>query len=221
MSDDYYDVSLDMEKSDKELKAFVLERRQRKRIFQRLSSGFYFHKSRTIRFLTLTSSPRSGPIRDDWKEFVKRVRRSCPIDFIEHLSGAPLMSFKSMLEPVRFEYLAVFTDEGEGVVHCVYVGDYLPVEWIRDLWSDIHQAYGVNIRFVRSCYNPGGLAGYLITQYVGKQNAIRHYQMSKGWLPSGYADAWTKIKRDYKKDDITKRLVRWHKWLDKFHQKQL
>jgi len=43
------------------------------------------------------------------------------------------------------EYIATFTNEGYGVIHVVFVGTYIPFEWIQEKWKKIHCAFQVNI----------------------------------------------------------------------------
>lgn len=189
---DYY------EKIERE-KELVLLRRQRKRIFQRLSSGMYYWKSDALRFLTLTSAPDSGDIWRAWKSFVQQVRRKYG----------------------QFAYFMIQTNEGNGVIHCVFKGKYIPFEWIQDKWRRYHGAFHVNIKKVGKVYSPSGLAGYFLSQYIQRQNAIVRYQMSRDWLPPGNIKIWTIVKRKYRKRGMEVILESWHEWLDSNHQTKL
>lgn len=180
-------------------KQLVLQRRQRKRVFQRLSSGMYYWKADTLRFLTLTSSPNSVDIWRAWKSFVQQVRRKYG----------------------QFAYFMIQTNEGNGVIHCVFKGKYIPFEWIQDKWTIYHGAFHVNIKKVGKVYSPSGLAGYFLTQYIGHQNAIVRYQMSRDWLPPKNIEKWTWMKRRYRKKGMNVVLNEWHNWLDGKHQAKL
>lgn len=199
---------------------FIISR-QRKRLYHRLSTAFYYNRHKTIRFITLTSSPGSGDLPKDFNKLVKKLRRVCPIDFIEYLSGKDLMKYKKMLEPMNFEYLAVFTEEGHGVIHLIYVGDYIPFQFLQEIWQECHNAYGVNIKQVKDVYNASGLAGYVLSQYVRGQNALKTYRHSKRFLPDGYQSRWNRIKRDHRGESLDIKILHYHNWLDTLHQQKL
>jgi hypothetical protein len=219
------------------------EERQRKRLFQRLITGLYFHRKEQIRFITLTSGQHSpDTLRDSWKEIVKRIRRTTPasLALAGYVPGQDINKWKTFCEPLKFEYLAVFTNEGRGVVHVVAAGDYIPFQWLQDNWSDIHSAYGVNIKKVRPyirrknrkgyrraaprtgdmVYFPPGLASYLLTQYVRNQSAIRWVQHSRGWVYPGFVKDWTRLKRWHKNEPLAEKIQRWHKFLDDYREPQ-
>src|SRR5260370_34261404 len=75
-----------------------------------------------LRFLTLTSSPRSPRmVQRSLQILVKRIRR---------MFG-------------KFEYCCVRTSEGYGVLHLVYRGCFIPIAWIRLTWYEILGAFEV------------------------------------------------------------------------------
>lgn len=152
--------------------------------------------------------------------------------------------YRSLVNPLFFEYFAVFTDEGLGVVHCIYAGDYIPFQWIQDQWIDLHCAYGVNIKKVRAyqkerhkkgsysryrgksgdkVYYPAGLAGYMLNQYLRGQSAIRTINHSRGWVYPGFVDDWRKVKRANKGATMQETVQAWHAFLDdkRFPQQKL
>lgn len=218
---DGIDGSYDYFEFDKICKQEYIVSRQRKRLYHRLSTAFYYNRHRTIRFVTLTSSPTSGEMKKDFKKLYERLRRACPIDFIDYLSGNDLFKYKKMLEPLKFEYLAVFTSEGFGVVHLIYVGDYIPFKYLQDLWITCHGAYGVNIKMVKDVYNASGLAGYVLSQYCRGQDALKTYRYSKPFLPVGYDHVWKRIKRDNKGRSLDYKLYLFHSWIDTKHQQHI
>lgn len=204
----------------------------------------YFHRKETFRFLTLTSSQHSQDMRSSWKELVKRIRRLTPAALLldGYLTGDDMSKYDCLVDYMTFEYFAVFTDEGLGVVHCVYAGDYLPFQWLQDTWIDIHSAYGVNIKKVKTftrrkgasyrkyrgkpgdkVYYPAGLAGYMLNQYLRGQNAIRTINHSRGWVYPGFVDDWTRVKRAMKNKSLDEKVKAWHYILDerKVYQENL
>jgi hypothetical protein len=159
----------------------------------------YYWKADTLRFLTLTSAPDSVEIWRAWKSFVQQVRRKYG----------------------QFAYFMIQTNEGNGVIHCVFKGKYIPFKWIQDKWKIYHGAFQVNIKRVGKVYSPSGLAGYFLTQYIGHQNAIVRYQMSRDWLPPKNIEKWTWMKRRYREKGMTVILNQWHIWLDEKHQTKI
>jgi len=79
----------------------------------------------------------------------------------------------------------------------------------------------VNIKRVGKVYSPSGLAGYFLTQYIGHQNAIVRYQMSRDWLPPKNIEKWTWMKRRYREKGMTVILNQWHILLDEKHQTKI
>lgn len=215
----------------------IKDRRQRGRLFQRLVSGMYYHRKKQFRFLTLTSGQHSPDIRLSWQHLVGRIRRLTGAALLQdgYLTGDDMNKYGSLVDELKFEYFAVFTDEGLGVIHVIYAGDFIPFQWLQDTWIDIHTAYGVNIQKVRNfkksavkkgsyhryrgksgdkVYYPAGLAGYMLQQYLKGQSAIRWLSHSRGWVYPGFVDDWRKVKRATKGQDIAETVKVWHNWLD-------
>lgn len=209
------------EGADLEFKRLLFLKRQRKRLYQRLSTFFYYHRHRTIRFVTLTSSPSSPDLRLAFQHLISKIRKTAPIDFVYDLKGKELFNYKAMLEPLKFEYIAVTTNEGCGVIHLIYVGDYIPFNWLQEQWMIFNNAYGVNIKKVDSVYNSAGLAGYIITQYVGSQSALRRFNWSKGAYPPDFIKVWRSVKRDNKGRGLERMVRAYQAWLDECHQQKL
>ncbi len=168
-------------------------KKQRGRIYHRLVSGMYYNRGLPLRFMTVTSAPDSPNLRDSWRELKRRI----------------IKDYGS------FEYFCVFTDEGYGVIHCVYAGDYIPFLWLQETWKQIHGAFHVNIKLVR-VYNATGLAGYFLCQYVRNQNAVRWISQSRNWVYPGYMNDWRKLKRESKKRgaSFNQLISAWHLCLD-------
>jgi hypothetical protein len=139
---------------------------KQKRAFRRLLSGLrvgrYCHDD--IRFLTLTSSPESGDLTKDFAVLVKRIRRKFG----------------------KFQYCKIRTVEGFGVLHLLYRGCFLPVEWLRKQWFAIHRAFEIWIKPVYS----SGIAQYMVTQYMSNQLLFLRGSSSRLWIFRGAPKVW-------------------------------
>ncbi len=87
-----------------------------RRWYQRVLSGVTHHLAnrRQLRVITLTSGPRAPPqseINASWQVLRKRIVRKWS---------------------VRMEYWKLRTSEGNGVLHIIYSGPYIPQRWL--LW---------------------------------------------------------------------------------------
>jgi hypothetical protein len=144
---------------------------KQKRGYQRLLSGLTRAKTlgKKVRFMTLTSSPRSN-----WRELnnhfqVLRKR-------IERTFG-------------KIDYIKFRTNEGYGVLHIVFVGPFIPQRWLSRNWNEIHGAKIVDIRKVRG---EKRLARYLISNYLVTQTFVR-MSWSWGWVFRGFVGWWKKF----------------------------
>lgn len=179
-------------------------------------------------------------MRESWGELVRRIRKLTPAHLLlgGYLTAEDFDKFRSFVERIKFEYLVVFTNEGQGVAHIIAVGDYIPFPWLQEQWTDIHNAYGVNIKKVRpyskrkarkgvqpghqrdQVYYPAGLASYLLNQYLANQDAIRWVQHSRGWVYPGFSKDWQRYKRSRKvgrhldRDQMKDLIKGWHNYLD-------
>lgn len=136
-------------------------------------SGLTVGKSRRerLRFMTLTSSPESigRNLNADFRALKMRVYRKFHF---------------------RMKYWKIRTNEGNGVLHIVFRGKYIPQKWLSEAWADIHTSPIVDIR---SLYEtPKGLKGicfYLIGNYLAKQSFER---MSWGysWVFPAFVRSW-------------------------------
>jgi hypothetical protein len=153
----------------------VYSKKQR-RAFQRLMSGLTVGKSRRerLRFLTLTSSSESEgrSLNADFRILKMRILRK--------------FHFK-------MKYWKIRTNEGNGVLHIVIRGKYIPQEWLSEQWADIHKSPIVNIRSLRETRK--GLTGivfYLVRNYLSKQSYER---MSWGysWVFPAFVSCWKRL----------------------------
>jgi hypothetical protein len=89
--------------------------KKQRRAFQRLMSGLTVGKSRRerLRFMTLTSSPES-------------IGRNLNADF-RALKMRILRKFH-----FKMKYWKIRTNEGNGVLHIVFRGKYIPQKWLSE-----------------------------------------------------------------------------------------
>jgi hypothetical protein len=157
--------------------------KRKRRFFQRAMSGIElaWKNHETVRFLSLTSKPNSPEnIHKSFSAFVKRARR----------------------EFGMFEYLATkeSTKSGLAHIHLLYRGSYMPFEWIKTNWSDIHGAVNVYIERVHG--NKRQVANYLV-KYLGKESShsYRFWSSSK-WCFRGFVGFWSKVVNEYQKNAV-------------------
>lgn len=158
---------------------YVYTKKQR-RAFQRLMSGLTVGKSRSerLRFLTLTSSPASvgRDLNADFRTLKMRIYRK--------------FHFK-------MKYWKIRTNEGNGVLHIIFRGKFIPQEWLSDAWFEIHKSPIVDIRSLYETRR--GLTGivfYLVGNYLAKQSFER---MSWGysWVFPAFVRSWKRLVEKY------------------------
>jgi hypothetical protein len=118
-------------------------------------------------------------------------------------------------ERVRHEYLALHTQEGNGVLHVVFAGDYLPVTPIREAWNRYHGAYSgysgnlqMDLQYVRG---DDLLTKYLMKQYLTSQDGFIRFSMSHGWLWVGYRREWLNL---VKHEGMAAAILLWNQKLE-------
>jgi len=145
--------------------------RQQRRAYQRILSGVKYHHSKgdILRFMTLTSSPEAvNDISYDFKRLKQWIRRRFP----------------------EFEYIAIKTSEGNGVIHILFVGCYIPQRMLSNIWASIHHSPIVDIRMVHA---NNGLVRYVVSQYCAGQSKFERYYWSWGWVQKGFVKIWRMI----------------------------
>lgn len=141
------------------------------RAYKRIQSGFIIasNKRESVRFITLTSAVGVRRMSKDWGVLVKRIRRRFG----------------------RFEYCRVSTNEGNGVIHAVYRGAYIPQRLLSSMWKQIHHSPVVDIRLVRP-YK--GLASYIVNQYVSCQkSSYQRCATSWEWIFRGWSGVYNRF----------------------------
>ena len=150
--------------------------KRQRRVYQRLMSGLQVAKNRNqiIRFMTLTSShiAESRFLNKHFEILKKRIERKFGFKFNQ--------------------YFKIQTTEGNGVLHIVFCGKYIPQKWLSSQWKEIHNSPIVDIRIVKG--DSTGIARYLVGNYLCCQPIVR---MSYGWswVYKGFASSWCGIRK--------------------------
>ena len=154
--------------------------KKQRRAFQRLMSGLTVGKSRRerLRFMTLTSSPESKgrSLNTDFRALKMRILRK--------------FHFK-------MKYWKIRTNEGNGVLHIVFRGKYIPRKWLSEQWADIHKSPIVDIRSLRETRK--GLTGivfYLVGNYLAKQS-FEHMTWGYSWVFPAFVGSWKRLVEKY------------------------
>lgn len=151
---------------------------KQKRFYHRLLSGM---KRRTngekLRLLTLTTSSTASKYKlgQHWSALQMRIKRRYP----------------------TFNYIKIITNEGNGVIHCIYDGSYIPQKWLSNAWEDVHDSKIVDIRLLRSRTDHKRLSRYLVSHYLADHSYIR-MSWSWDWVYRGFVSRWYLLKQHYK-----------------------
>ncbi len=146
-----------------------------RRWYQRVLSGVTHHQAnrRQLRVITLTSGPGAPPqdeINASWQVLRKRIVRKWRI---------------------KLEYWKLRTSEGNGVLHIIYSGPYIPQRWLSRNWSEIHNSPIVYIQKMR--FKKKRLVNYLMKHYLPAHDVRGLYtrmSWSWGWVFRGFCGAW-------------------------------
>ena len=178
--------------------------KKQKRAYRDLNSGFSKHSGEIPRFLTLTSSDDAlDPVSLDFRILVLRIRRMTPARLVRegYLKELQLRKFypgKSRVEPLKFEYCKIETSEGNGVLHVVYFGDYIPQRWLSAVWGIVHQSPIVDVRKVtRRDRADHRLARYVVAQYCSGQSRFVRHDSSVGWVFRGFVAQFRRFLKSY------------------------
>ena len=146
-----------------------------RRWYQRILSGITHHQAnrRQLRVITLTSGP-DAPDQEDlnasWQVLRKRIMRKWSM---------------------RMEYWKLRTSEGNGVLHIIYSGPWIPQKWLSWNWSQIHNSPIVYIQKMR--FKRKRLVNYLMSHYLPAHDHGGLYtrmSWSWGWVFRGFCGAW-------------------------------
>lgn len=185
---------------------------KQKRSFHTVLSGLKFSRfgNRTVRFLTLSTSLicseaigyGRGSLNVDFQKLRKRVCRYSPYrlykeGYITKRSMVKNYGRNNSFKKFGFEYFKVETSEGNGVLHILYRGSYLPYNFLVDNWSDIHNSWEINICKV-NMEDIRNASLYVVSQYVGNQeSAYVRSSQSWNWVFRGFKTRWYDLKYQY------------------------
>lgn len=164
------------------------------RIFHRMATGLQIaqNEGEQMRFMTLTTAPnrvkkRNGEIRTITESF-ELLRSKIKWSTIK----------KAGFKGFKFNrYYCLRTEEGNGVLHIIFWGRYIPIDWLRRTWYEIHGAIQADVRMVSTKRKRvNGLVGYLLDRYLLNQKIKR---MSYGWRWAwlGFCKSWKNVKQTY------------------------
>jgi hypothetical protein len=169
---------------------------KRKRAFHRLVSGFTRARYRgdRLRFMTLTTSVGGSfrILRRDFQVLRKRISRE--FGFL-------------------VQYWSLRTNEGNGVLHLVFKGGFIPQRWLSDAWFSIHGARIVDIRALRG--SSRRLASYLVANYLCRQSFER-MSWSWSWVFRGFCGVWASRFSSWYKVNSRACLAAWNKLICSF-----
>jgi len=182
--------------------------KKQRRCYQRLLSGIKkgFYDNERLRFMTLSSpSPFAVGNYNDFDGYKQELQLSKDFQTLR----------KRILKAWGFkmEYCRVRTDEGEGVLHLIYKGKFIPVEWLRENWEDIHSAPMVDIQEVVGSTSKK-VAGYIVSQHLAGQYGYVRMSWSWGWVCRGFVKKWKEIINVYADSKGMKYCINlWDSWL--------
>ena len=135
-------------------------------------------------------------IGDSWRALLKRIRRGEWKKVKRHRYGM-----------VKSEYARVRTSEGNGVLHVVYRGEFIPVRWLSKAWRELHKSPNVWIARVKGKKE---VARY-ISHYMSKQvAAFVRLSYSAKWVFRGFYKVWYWIVRGHVHEGFASVLKCWY-----------
>ncbi|MBA7554265.1 hypothetical protein ES705_46878 [subsurface metagenome] len=92
---------------------------------------------------------------------------------------------------IKLEYWKLRTSEGNGVLHIIYSGPFIPQRWLSRNWAEIHNSPIVYIQKMR--FKKKRLVNYLMNHYLPAHDVGGLYtrmSWSWGWVFRGFCGAW-------------------------------
>ena len=182
---------------------------------------FGLKKSKIIdadcRFMTLTTSRLQydmegydcKDLNEHFRVLKGRLLRLRPVDLVKagYISRSDAVYYyghSKMYKRFPFDYFKVITNEGNGVIHILYRGWFIPYNWLVDNWQDIHNSWEVNIqRIAKLKKSVRGVAGYIVGQYVAGQDvSYVRFSQSWSWVYRGYVEDWNIFKKWFHGKDL-------------------
>jgi len=151
------------------------------RTYQRLLSGILRAKNerKSLRIITLTSSVDKRASQHEmgkaWQVLRKRISRKYR---------------------VTLEYFRLRTSEGNGVLHIIYKGCFIPQTWLKNAWNEI---WGSPIVFIQALRGEKRLARYIVGRYMAghsRPGLFVRQSWSWGWVFRGFVFLWKRVLRD-------------------------
>jgi hypothetical protein len=167
------------------------EKRKKARAYHRLLSGFTrarYH-GQPLRFMTLTTATGGSQekLTRHFQTLRKRIKRA--------------FGFKA-------EYWKINTSEGNGVLHIVYKGGFIPQSWLSNAWRQIHGAFIADIHLLKG--KDKRIVNYLVSQYLCKQ-PFERMSWSWNWVFRGFCGVWKRQFSFWYMDNRIKCLKAWNK----------
>ena len=185
----------------------VIWDKKQKRAFQNITTGFKLanKQNEKIRFLTLTTSEiqfnnveyDANKLNESVRKLKQRIQRLTILQLLK--DGYLTNKNKRYYYPdtkynkkFRYEYFRIRTNEGHGVAHIIYKGEYIPYAWLVDNWQDIHNSWNVDIRLIKKDFKRQ--SRYIVSQYLANQETsfVRSSQ-SWDWITRAYRQEWYKF----------------------------
>jgi hypothetical protein len=197
--------------------------RKQRRTYRTLMGGFRRAElvGSEMKFLTLTTSSIcadqdgycSKTLTRDYIRLIQRIKRITPQKlikwgYLKHGRAVLYYGRNNLTKKLwnDFEYAKVHTNEGNGVLHVVFRGCYLPYNYLVCEWMDIHVSWELNISDLD--YNKSSTkkkaVNYVVSQYCADQEAeFVRLSTSRNWIFPGCSRVW--------KDMVNIRLRDWSK----------
>jgi hypothetical protein len=112
-----------------------------------------------------------------------------------------------------FQYWSLSTNEGNGVLHIVFKGGFIPHSWLSEAWRSIHGAFIVDIRALWG--SPRKLTSYLVSSYLCKQSYER-MSWSWNWVFRGFCGIWRSRFAPWYRVDRVSCLAAWNQLISTF-----
>jgi len=164
--------------------------------YHRVLSGVKkaIYNGERLRFLTLSNKTWNERLNQDFQALKQRVRRA----------------------GYRFQYWKCRTSEGGGVLHIVYRGDFIPQNYLSEMWYQITgDSYIVDIREIN--YDDyKRVARYVVSQHLtaGQGGFYVRSSWSWGWVEKGFVRHWKNIVSLYAGSRGMKYCIDlWDRWL--------
>jgi len=164
--------------------------RQRQRAKWFILSGMNWYAEYLGWWITLTSAPGTRDIQISWNHLntiLSRLTRQDVVNWLTKKSrkdysakesryGLSCYQGKNLTDPITFAYFKIKTSEGNGVLHMIAYGDFLPASLLRRHWKRIHgDSRQLKIKAMkRDAASMGKLNNYALGQYAyGQDQFIR------------------------------------------------